>query len=365
MTMDIESGLKHTALYSLHKKLGAKMIAFAGYEMPQQYSPGIIKEHLHCRQHAGFFDISHMGQCQITGENVATSLEQLLPSDIEGLKTGQMRYSVLCNAQAGIVDDVIVSKNQTGFNIIVNAGCKNKDFNFLAKMLPSNCRLEILSEQALFALQGPDAHSIMQQLSPLASKLKFMQFCQSQIAEVNCQISRCGYTGEDGFEISVAKTDALKLANHILTEQLVWPIGLGARDSLRLEAGLSLYDHELNESISPVEAGLKWIIRKPLKDFIAADIVNRQLNQGTETKRVCLLVEGKIPVRPDTQLFTSDQQLIGMISSGGFSPCLKQPIALAQINSNCHHTELYAKVRTRLIELKLTSSPFIPHRYYR
>ncbi len=359
------SEAKKTALYPLHVELAAKMINFAGYKMPQQYKQGIIHEHLHCRQQAGFFDISHMGQCLVTGNNAAQALERLVPSNISGLAYGQQRYTVLCNEQGGIIDDIIISRLTQGYAVIVNAACKEKDFILLSNSLPNHCQLEVLADQALFALQGPAAHSIMQQLCPLAAELKFMQSCHSQIAEVNCQISRCGYTGEDGFEISVANQHAAALAKQILAHEQVLPIGLGARDSLRLEAGLSLYGHELNETISPVEAGLKWLLRDDLSSFLAADIIHKQLSEGTTTKRAAFIIEGKIPVRQHSIILNCQNSPVGIITSGGFSPCLQQPIALAQINSSSTESDLYVKLRNKLITLQLTPSPFVPHRYHR
>lgn len=357
--------LKQTPLYQLHTDLGAKMVAFAGYEMPVQYTTGIIQEHKHCREHAGFFDISHMGQCIITGPSVAEQLERLTPSNIVGLKTGQQRYTVLTNAEGGIIDDIIITRTEQGFLIVVNAARKEKDFTHLKQSLSSESHLEILHDQALFALQGPAASNVMTELSMPAATLSFMQACPSQIAKMDCTISRCGYTGEDGFEISIANQHAKTLAQLILAFKQVKPIGLGARDTLRLEAGLSLYGHELTESISPIEAGLKWTFRPSLSHFLGDKVIQSQLEQGANRNRVGLIIDGKIPVRENTELFDSQNKYIGFVSSGSFSPSLKKPIALALIDRLNKEPVLYAKVRNRIITAHITALPFIPHRYQR
>jgi len=359
------SKLKKTPLYPLHTELAAKMVAFAGYEMPVQYPSGIIQEHKHCRAQAGFFDISHMGQCLISGPCVAEELEKLTPSNIIGLKTGQQRYTVLTNEKGGIIDDIIITRSEQGFLIVVNAACKEKDFAHLKQSLSSQCQIKVLHEQALFALQGPAAATIMAQLSLAASKLSFMHACHSQIAGIDCTISRCGYTGEDGFEISIANQYAETLAQQLLAFQQVKPIGLGARDTLRLEAGLSLYGHELTESISPIEAGLKWTFRNSLSGFLGDKIIQHQLEHGSNRTRVGLIIDGKIPVRENSELFDSQNNNIGFVSSGSFSPSLEKPIALAVINRLNKEQTLYAKVRKQIITLHITPLPFVPHRYQR
>jgi len=359
------SELIKTPLYPLHIKLDAKMVAFAGYAMPMQYPSGIIKEHLHCREQAGFFDISHMGQCLISGQSIAEELEKLVPSNITGLAIGQQRYTLLTNTLGGIIDDIIITHTKYGFLVVVNAGCKEKVFTHLKQLLPSQCKLEILPEQALFALQGPASAKIMAQLSTQASELSFMHACSSQISHMPCMISRCGYTGEDGFEISIANQYAETLAKQLLAFEQVKPIGLGARDTLRLEAGLSLYSHEIDETISPVEAGLKWTFRQGANHFPGDKIIQNQLKNGVTKKRVGLLVDGKIPVRQNTELFDSQNNKIGIVTSGSFSPCLGKPIALALINSHYKDSVLFAKVRNRLLPVNINVLPFIPHRYQR
>ncbi|MCK4841030.1 MAG: glycine cleavage system aminomethyltransferase GcvT [Methylococcales bacterium] len=359
------SELKTTPLYKLHLNLGAKMVAFAGYEMPVQYGSGIIQEHLHCRELAGLFDISHMGQFLITGLSVAEELETLVPGNISGLKNGQQRYTVLTNENGGIIDDIIITHLESGFLVVVNAACKEKDFAHLKQHLSNRCTIEDLHDQALLALQGPAAAQVMAQLSKQASELSFMQACSAQIADMTCFISRCGYTGEDGFEISIDNIHAETLANKLLTFNEIKAIGLGARDTLRLEAGLSLYGHELNDSISPVEAGLKWTFRKDATNYLGANILQHQLLSGTTRRRVGLIVDGKAPVRENTELFDDQDQLVGLVTSGSFSPSLGKPIALALINSHYKEAVLYAKVRKRMITVNIVSLPFIPHRYQR
>lgn len=357
--------LKKTPLYNLHLKLGAKMVAFAGYEMPLQYPTGIIQEHNLCREQAVFFDISHMGQCLITGQTVAEELEKLTPSNITGLKIGQQRYTVLTNDNGGIIDDIIITRTESGFLIVVNAACKEKDFTHLKCHLSDDCDFQIIQDQALFALQGPKAAKIMAQLSEQASNLSFMQACTSQIKDMSCFISRCGYTGEDGFEISIANDSAESLAEHLLAFNEVSPVGLGARDTLRLEAGLSLYGHELTETISPVEAGLKWTFRKNATHFLGADGIQVQLQSGTSRRRVGLIIDGKLPIRKDCDLYDGQHNKIGLVTSGSFSPGLDKPIALALIDSHYSESIVFAKVRNHSITANITQLPFIPHRYQR
>lgn len=357
--------LKQTPLHQLHQELGAKLVPFAGYEMPVQYPSGIIHEHLHCRNQVGFFDISHMGQCVIHGDYVVSELEKLTPSNLSGLKIGQQRYTVLTNDEGGIMDDIIITRTSDGVSIIVNAACKEKDFIHLEYQLSDNCRFSELTDQALFALQGPLAADIMARLCPEAETLAFMHACTTYIDEMECVVSRCGYTGEDGFEISVANDQADKLARRLLAFEQVIPIGLGARDTLRLEAGLCLYGHELNDAVSPVEAGLKWIIRKEAAGYPGANIIQNQLRQGSAKHRVGLLVDGKIPVREHSTIFNSEDAEVGYVSSGSFSPSLNQPIAMAYIHNSEDDPDLYALVRNRRISVSITQLPFVPHRYHR
>jgi aminomethyltransferase len=359
--------LKQTPLYSLHLELAAKMVGFAGYLMPVQYKLGIIQEHLHCRQHAGFFDISHMGQCLILGDTAADELEQLTPSILSNLKVGEQKYTVLTNHDSGVIDDIMVTRTDAGLMLIVNAACKDKDFAHLKTHLSTHCEFKELPEQALIALQGSGAARIMEKFSPKAAQLRFMHACTADINGIACHISRSGYTGEDGFEISLANQHAEALARLLLAEDEVEAIGLGARDTLRLEAGLCLYGHELNETITPVEAGLQWLIRKDTSQFLGANNILQQCQQGAEKIRVGLLVDSKIPVRDGSIITDSEDKLIGHVTSGSFSPSLGKPIAMALLNRHALESgnPLYATVRDQKIAITVTKLPFIPHRYQR
>ena len=359
--------LKQTPIYPLHLKLGAKMVPFAGYEMPVHYSQGIIHEHLHCRSHAGFFDISHMGQCMVLGDTAASELEYLTPSDISGLKMGAQKYTVLTNNEGGIIDDIIITRIDSGLMIIVNAACKDKDFKYLESRLSGRCTFKELPDQALLALQGPAAATVIARFSKQAAGLLFMQACATEVNGITCTISRSGYTGEDGFEISVANQYAQQLAKLLLAEDEVEAIGLGARDTLRLEAGLCLYGHELTEAITPVEAGLQWLFKKGHDQFPGADKILNLLQQGSEKIRAGLLVESKVPVREGSVVVNDEDKIVGYVTSGSFSPSLNKPIAMALLDRNvaCPGNTLHALVRNRKVAVTVTKLPFITHRYLR
>jgi aminomethyltransferase len=359
--------LKQTPLYPLHLELGAKMVAFAGYEMPIYYPQGIIHEHLHCRSQAGLFDISHMGLCQILGDEAANELQRLIPSDITGLKPGQQKYTVLTNDEGGIIDDIIITRSGPGLMVVVNAACKEKDFAYITSRLSSRCQLTELRERALVALQGPTAAAIMREFSATAADLPFMHACETELGGIQGTISRSGYTGEDGFEISVANDQAEALARLLLAEKEVIPIGLGARDTLRLEAGLCLYGHELNEIVTPVEAGLSWLIKKGRSDFPGANKIIRQLQKGADKIRVGLSVDGKQPVREGSAVYNENNAVIGHVTSGSFAPSLGKPVAMALLERDyaAIGTRLCTKVREHQISVTVTPLPFIPHRYLR
>lgn len=358
--------LKHTPLYPLHLDLGAKMAPFAGYQMPITYPKGIIHEHLHCRSFAGFFDISHMGQCLVSGDAAAGELERLTPSDITSLQPGQQKYTVLTNDGGGIIDDIIITRLVVGCMIVVNASCKDKDFAYLSSRLSQHrCQFEELPEQALFALQGPSASAVIGKFSKTAAELSFMHACKSTIGGIDCWVSRCGYTGEDGFEISVVNKDAEALARLLLAEPEVEPIGLGARDTLRLEAGLCLYGHELDEAVTPVEAGLQWILKKGHRTFPGSGRIYEQLASGTQHKRVGLMIDGKVPVREGSDLFDQNDAIVGRVTSGSFAPSVGRPVAMAMIRPESAGAGLYARVRDHRINVIVTRLPFIPHRYHR
>ena len=339
------------------------MVSFAGYQMPVQYPLGIIKEHLHCRSQAGFFDISHMGQCLVKDKNITERLDCLVPSNIKNLACGQQKYTVLTNPDGGIIDDIIITHLENEWLIVVNAACKDTDFAYLQDML--NGQIQLLDNQALFALQGPMAKDVMTELAYPACNLSFMQAIKTNINGIECIISRSGYCGEDGFEISVASQFAQELAELILSFQQVEAIGLGARDTLRLEAGLSLYGHELNNEISPVEGGLSWLIDKSKKDYPGAEKIKQQLQNGAPRKRIGLIIDGKIPVREQYQIFSENKNLVGIITSGGFSPSLNKPIAMGLIEQSCSDKTVYAIVRDKKIAMQVTPLPFVPHRYHR
>ena len=358
--------LKQTPLYDLHLQLGAKMTAFAGYQMPVQYKNGIIHEHLHCRSRAGFFDISHMGQCRVLGDGAAAELEKLTPGGIVDLSVSAQKYTVLTNAEGGVIDDIIVTRIEAGLAIIVNAGCKDKDFAYLRARLSGNCRFEELADRALFALQGPGAAAVMAKFAPAAVGLSFMHACETELAGVTCAFSRSGYSGEDGFEISLAKAEAGRIARLLLAEDGVEPIGLGARDTLRLEAGLCLYGHELSETITPIEARLQWLFKKGHRDFPGAERILAQFQDGAERIRVGLLVDGRIPVREGCAIVHQDQP-IGTVTSGSFSPSLNRPVAMALLDRRfaANGTLLTAIVRNSPINVTVCPLPFVPHRYLR
>ncbi|MEQ1637759.1 MAG: glycine cleavage system aminomethyltransferase GcvT [Methylococcales bacterium] len=359
--------IKQTPLYQLHLELGAKMVAFAGYQMPIYYPEGIIQEHLHCRSHTGIFDISHMGQCLISGDEAASELERLTPSDITGLKPGQQKYTVLTNQDGGILDDIMVTRLNSGLLLVVNAVCKDQDFHYLYHQLSERCHFVELSSQALISLQGPTAAATIRKLSTIAADLLFMQACETELCGIKCTISRSGYTGEDGFEISLLDRDVETLARILLAESEVKPIGLGARDTLRLEAGLCLYGHELNACVTPIEAGLQWLIKKGHGQFPGAPIILDQLRLGAGMTRAGLVVDSKAPVREGSVLLNSEGFEIGYVTSGSFSPSLGKPIAMALIKKQYAGlgTRLFAKVREHQVAVTVTRLPFIPHRYQR
>jgi len=359
--------LKQTPLYPLHLELGAKIVEFAGYQMPLQYPKGIIHEHLHCRSQAGFFDISHMGQCLVQGDTAADELEGLTPSHITGLKPGEQKYTVLTDNDGGIIDDIIITRTESGLMIVVNAACKDKDFSYLKDRLAGRCVFQELPDQALLALQGPAAATIIRKYSADAAQLAFMQACATEISGMPCNVSRSGYTGEDGFEISVANRYVEPLARLLLAEDNVEAIGLGARDTLRLEAGLCLYGHELTEAVTPVEAGLKWLIKKGHSNFPGAVKILSQLQNGSDKVRAGLLIDSKIPVREGSVVFNNDDKAVGHVTSGGFSPSLGKPIAIALLERDSAGLGniLYTKVRDRIIQVTVARLPFIPHRYQR
>ncbi|MDD1621085.1 MAG: glycine cleavage system aminomethyltransferase GcvT [Methylococcaceae bacterium] len=342
------------------------MTAFADYAMPVHYSKGIIHEHLHCRNHAGFFDISHMGQCRVLGDRAVGELEKLTPGGIADLACGAQKYTVLTNGDGGVIDDIIVTRIEFGVAIVVNAGCKEKDFAYLDRQLSGSCEFVTCPDLALFALQGPGAAAIMGKFSVDAARTTFMHACKTDIDGIICNVSRSGYSGEDGFEISLHRDDAERLAGILLGVEGVEPIGLGARDTLRMEAGLCLYGHELSETITPIEAGLHWLIKKGHGGFPGAERILAQLRGRPERLRVGLLVEGRIPVREGCAVYHQNDQ-VGYVTSGGFSPSLNRPIALAMLDRRFAEigTALSAIVRDSPVAVTVCRLPFVPHSYHR
>lgn len=366
------SELKKTPLFSLHQEQGARIVPFAGYEMPLQYSSGIKQEHLHCRSHAGLFDISHMGQITLQGRQGVALLESLIPSKISELKQGQQRYSVLTNDSGGILDDIMLTNMGEHFLLVVNAACKDEDFAYLqsksSHLSDEDCRFEVL-DNALLALQGPSAASVLQELAPETANLNFMQGSVFDIAGISCIINRCGYTGEDGFEISLPGEQAVVLADVLLKHDEVELIGLGARDTLRLEAGLCLYGHDIGEDTTPVEADIQWIINdKTLQNhYPGSDIIRQQLASGASRKRVGLMMDGKVPFREGMDILDEAGEIVGRTTSGGFSPSLGKPIAMAYIKSELAKTDqqLQVKIRNKIYQLETVALPFVKHRYHR
>jgi len=374
--------LKSTPLDAWHRRLGARMVAFAGYAMPVQYDltgvlaercrGGVMAEHLHCRSQAALFDVSHMGQAMLTGATAAAALERLVPGDIVGLKPGRQRYTLFTNEAGGILDDLMVA-NLGGEKLflVVNASRKDDDFAHIAGNLPASLRLAVTADRALLALQGPMAAAVLARLAPDAAKLPFMGVAAIDVGGIPCLVSRSGYTGEDGFEISLPADRAETLADMLLAAQEVAPAGLGARDSLRLEAGLCLYGNDIDELTSPVEAGLTWVIgkrRREAWDFPGAAVIRDQLETGTVSRlRVGIRPDGRAPARALADIVADDGTEAGVVTSGGFSPTLNAPIAMGYVRRDLAATGMHLSVVVRGKPLPATVAPlpFVPHRYVR
>ena len=358
-----------TALYDLHIELGAKMVPFAGYDMPLQYPSGILKEHKHARAQAGLFDVSHMGQLRLSGADAAAALESLVPVDIIDLPANRQRYAVFTNPQGGILDDLMVSNGGNHLFLVVNAACKQQDTAHLRQHLAGRCQIEELGDRALLALQGPAAAAVMARLAPETAQMVFMQTGKVTLAGAECFISRSGYTGEDGFEISVPNVQAEALARLLLAQEEVAPIGLGARDSLRLEAGLCLYGHDMDVSTTPVEASLSWALSKVRRagGYPGAAQVEQHLAQGVSRKRVGLLPLERMPVREGAELVDADGKVIGKVTSGGFGPTLDKPVAMGYVETAFAKlgAQLHALVRGKPVPVEVAAMPFTPARYYR
>ena len=372
--------LLKTPLHNMHLEAGAKMVPFAGYDMPVQYPGGIKTEHLQVRAKAGLFDVSHMGQVLVEGEQAMADLERLLPVDLASMALNQQQYTFLPAEDGGILDDLIVTRwSENAFFLVFNAGCKDKDIDHCNKHLSESTQLTLFSDKALLALQGPAAAKVMAKLSPAACELAFMHGFATQLQlgggqQADVYVTRSGYTGEDGFEISVDQQSAQQVAQALLQSEAVEWIGLGARDSLRLEAGLCLYGHDLDEQTSPVEAGLMWSVSKPRRrtgenpgGFISAEAIFAQQQAGAPRKRVGLRVEGKAPVREGATLVDADGNEIGVVTSGGFAPSLGAPIAMGYVATEhaAIDSQLFAVVRDKPRAVSVVKMPFIQQNYVR
>lgn len=368
--------LHKTPLHALHLELGARMVPFAGYDMPVQYPLGVMKEHLHTREQAGLFDVSHMGQIRLTGANAAKALETLVPVDIIDLPVGMQRYAMFINEQGGILDDLMVANlgNDELF-LVVNAACKDQDLAHLRKHIGEQCQIQpLFEERALLALQGPKAVNVLERLAPEVATMTFMQFKPVQLLGADCFVSRSGYTGEDGFEISVPAEQVDALARRLLEEPEVAAIGLGARDSLRLEAGLCLYGHDMNTQTTPIEASLLWAISKVRRTdgeraggFPGAEQIFAQQRNGVVRKRVGLLPQERTPVREEAEIVDEAGSVIGKVCSGGFGPTLTAPVAMGYLDTahSAIDTPVWAIVRGKRVAMKVSKMPFVAQRYYR
>jgi aminomethyltransferase len=362
--------LKRTPLYDLHVALGAKIVPFSGYEMPVQYPKGIMAEHVQTRTKAGLFDVSHMGQVTLSGGEAVAALETLVPADIRALQLSRQRYTQFTNDKGGILDDLMVTNRGNDLLLVVNAGCKDADIAHLRARIGDRCRVEVHAERALLALQGPMAAEVLGRFAPACKTMPFMSGLATDVAGVPCYLTRSGYTGEDGYEISMAGDKAIAVAKRLLDEAEVEPIGLGARDSLRLEAGLCLYGHDIDETTTPVEAGLLWSIQKRRREeggFPGADVVKRQIAEGPARKRVGILPEGRAPAREHTEITDAAGKPVGEITSGGFGPTLGAPVAMGYVATAqaAVGTALQLVVRGTPRPAKVAPMPFVPQRYYR
>ena len=374
-----------TPLHALHLRLGARMVPFAGYEMPVNYPGGVIAEHKHCRASAALFDVSHMGQIKLVGAESAAALEKLVPMDIIGLAPGRQRYAFFTNASGGVLDDLMVVRPDPAQHasahatfgdllLVVNAANKHADLLHLAIHVGHLCQVVALPERALLALQGPLAVTALSRLNPAVAQLSFMSGGVFELNGASCFVTRSGYTGEDGFEISVPDAQTTALAEALLAQPEVRPAGLAARDTLRLEAGLCLHGHDIDATTSPVEAGLGWAMQKVRRaggaragGYPGAAAIEKQLGGHAPSKRVGLLGLERVPVREGATIFDAHGHKLGHVTSGTLSPTVNQPIAMAYLANNhaLPHHEVYAEVRGKRLPMRVTALPFTPHRYHR
>jgi len=368
-----EANLKSTPLNDLHIGRGAKMVPFAGYSMPVQYPLGVLKEHLHTRTGAGLFDVSHMGQGELSGPDVDAALETLVPGDLKGLKPGQIRYTLLLNEQGGIIDDLMVtriSERPDTLYLVVNAACKDNDFAHIAQHLQGRATLKRFEDAALLALQGPTAAKTLAKFIPEAAAMPFMTSKAATFEDVPVRLFRSGYTGEDGYEISIPSAAATTVANALLAEPGVEAIGLGARDSLRLEAGLCLYGSDIDTTTTPSEAALNWVIgprRRAEGGFPGAARILAEIKNGAAKKRVGIKPLGKAPARAHTEIQDGAGRRIGEITSGGFGPSVNGPVAMGYVETAFAKvgTPISLIVRGQAMPGEVAALPFAPHRYFK
>lgn len=364
--------LLRTPLYDFHVASGAKMVPFAGYAMPVQYPLGVLKEHLHTRASAGLFDVSHMGQVRISGPGCKEALESLLGADIIDLPVNMQRYGLFTNANGGIIDDLMMTNCGDSLLLVVNAARKEVDLAHLQACLPDHLSVELQADLSLLALQGPKARKVLSKLAPAVAELPFMHGLQVSIDGHSCWVSCSGYSGEDGFEISVHNDAAVALAQLLSADPAVECVGLGARDSLRLEAGLCLYGQDIDETTTPVEAALRWAIPAVRREggqraggYPGADVVARQMTDGAARTRVMLLPGGRAPVRGGSVIVDENDNALGYVTSGGFGPSLGVPVAMAYVDSAALSKELFAVVRGKALPVKVAPRSLLPSRYYR
>jgi len=373
--------LLKTPLFDLHISLGAKMVPFAGYDMPVQYPMGVMKEHNHTREQSGLFDVSHMGQVKIRAKSgdtrdAALALETLVPMSIAGVAANRQRYAFFTNDAGGILDDLMVANRGDHLFLVVNAACKDADIAHMRAHLSDVCDIEVIEDRALLALQGPASEIALARLSVDVAAMKFMDVVTTEILGAECWVSRSGYTGEDGYEISVPNNKAVKLAEALLGMEEVAPIGLGARDSLRLEAGLCLYGNDIDTGTTPVEAALTWAVQKIRRTggdraggFPGADVILAQFDDGAARKRVGIQPAGRAPMRGGTALFASEtsSDQIGEITSGGFGPTVQAPVAMGYVPTELAAigTEIFAEVRGKRMPATVAAMPFTPANFKR
>lgn len=366
-----DQDLLNTPLFSLHNELGGKMVPFAGYSMPVQYPLGVMGEHNHCREKAGLFDVSHMGQVVIKGNGADEWLETLVPGNIIDLKENRIRYTTFTNDEGGILDDLMITKRSDDIFMVVNAACKEQDIKHMLSHIPDHLELIELKDRALVALQGPNAAKVLARFVDGVDEMPFMSYTEASINGVDCFISRCGYTGEDGHEISIPADKAEEVCKALLAEEEVEAIGLGARDSLRLEAGLCLYGHDITTDTTPAEGAISWSIGKRRREqggFPGAEKIIKQIETGdVERLRVGILPSGKAPAREGTEILDTHDNVIGVITSGGFGPTFGGPVAMGYIKKSHSEigTDIFLQVRKKKLEAKVAAMPFVEQRYYR